>query len=258
MLVYKATKKEFLEDFRKEEIIGKIIQNYTKNISKPNYTIMNSWNGSIPYLYLLLEDESIPDNCGISIEQVIPNIDTKKRIDVMITGKNRDKQNVAIIIELKQWSKVKQPADKIGYIVLSDRKEKILRTHPSFQVHSYLHFFKTYNNAFITNNIQTYSCAFLHNYELNNNDVLLDEKYNDFINKSPLFFRGDMEKLRSYINDKICEGDNCKIIDVIENSYQSITRLLTPRTVDIIKSPEVVTLIDEQEIVCEKALEMAK
>lgn len=119
MIVYKATKKEFLEDCRKEEIIRKITEGYTKNVAKTNYSIVNSWNGSIPYLYLLLEDDSIPDNCGISIEHTIPNIDTKKRIDVMITGKNKNKQNVAIILELKQWSKVEQPADKVGYIVTS-------------------------------------------------------------------------------------------------------------------------------------------
>ncbi len=258
MIVYKATKKEFLEDCRKEEIIRKITEAYTKNVAKTNYSIVNSWNGSIPYLYLLLEDDSIPDNCGISIEHTIPNIDTKKRIDVMITGKNKNKQNVAIILELKQWSKVEQPADKVGYIVTSHTREEIIRVHPSFQAYSYLYFLKTYNSAFITNDIQTYSCAFLHNYETCHNDALFDDKYKKFIDKCPLFLRGDLAKLRNFINERICEGDNCKVIDIIENSHVSITNLLTSKTIDIMKNTQYITLIDEQEIVYEKAIEMAK
>ncbi len=258
MIVYKATKKKFLEDCRNEEIVIKIREGYIKNVAKTNYSIINSWNGSIPYLYLLLEDDSIPNDCGISIEHTIPNIDTKKRIDVIITGKNKSKQNVAIILELKQWSKVEQPADKIGYIVTSNKKDEVVRVHPSFQAYSYLYFLKTYNSAFITQDIQAYSCAFLHNYEKSPNDALFDVKYKNFINKCPLFVRGDLPKLRKFINERIYEGDNCEVIDIIENSYVSITKLLTPGTVDIMKHTQYITLIDEQEIVYEKAIAMAK
>lgn len=258
MIVYKATKKKFLEDCRNEEIVIKIKEGYIKNVAKTNYSIINSWNGSIPYLYLLLEDDSIPNDCGISIEHTIPNIDTKKRIDVIITGKNKNKQNVAIVLELKQWSKVEQPADKVGYIVTSNKKEEVVRVHPSFQAYSYLYFLKTYNNAFITQDIQVYSCAFLHNYEKSSNDALFDVKYKKFIDKCPLFLRGELSKLRKFINERIYKGDNCEAIDIIENSYVSINNLLTPGTVDIMKNTQYITLIDEQEIVYEKAIEMAK
>ncbi len=148
MAIYKATKREFLEDFRSEKIVEKIEKGYNESVGKPNYSLLNSWNGSIPYLYLLLEDEEIPDDCGISIEQEIPNIDTRKRIDVLITGKNKEKENVAIVIELKQWSKLEQPSDKIGYIVTNKNREDVIRPHPSFQAFSYLYFLKTYNSAF--------------------------------------------------------------------------------------------------------------
>lgn len=258
MIVYKATKKEFLEDFRKEKIVKKITQKYIKSIAKPNYGIINSWNGSIPYLYLLLEDENIPDDCGISIEHTIPNIDTKKRIDVMITGKNKNKENVAIIIELKQWSKVEQPADRVGYIVTSNIKDKVIRVHPSFQAYSYMYFLKTYNSAFTTNNIKLYSCAFLHNYELIENDPLFDNKYKNFIKKSPLFLRGDIQKLRKFITEKIWQGDECETINIIDDSTVSITGLFNSKTFDIMKNAKEMELIDEQEIVYEKALEMAK
>ncbi len=259
MVVYKATKKEFLEDFRKETVIPKIEEGYKKEVAKKiEYKMINSWNGSIPYLYLLLEDDSIPNDCGISIEHEIPNIDRKKRIDVVITGKSKNNENVAIIIELKQWSEVKQPADKAGYVMMSDSQNKAPRVHPSFQGYSYSYYLKNYNQAFAENNIQTYSCAFLHNYTLKQKDILFDERYKICIDKCPIFLRGDLEKLRKFIKDKIEKGDNGEVIDMIEKSQASIVKKLTPSVVDIMKETQYITLIDEQEIVYEKALEMAK
>lgn len=258
MEIYKATKKEFLEDVKKEKIVTKIIQGYEKSVKKPEYGMINSWNGSIPYLYLLLEDTEIPDNCGISIEHEIPNIDTRKRIDVLISGKNKKGQKVIIEIELKQWSKVIQPADKIGYIVLNNDREERIRIHPSFQAASYIHFLTRYNSAFSKHNIQTYACALLHNYESTENDVIFDEKYKKFIEKCPLFLRGDLPKLREFIKERISEGDNCETIDIIENTPPSLARLITPEVIDITKETQYITLVDEQEIVYEKAIQMAE
>lgn len=203
MIIYKATKKEFIKDFETEKVIEEVEKSYKEKVKSPDYGMINSWNGSIPYLYLLLNDSSIPDDCGISIEHTIPNIDNKKRIDVLITGKNKDKQNVVIVIEMKQWSKVQQPSDKVGYLVTSNSKKEKLRPHPSFQADSYCYFLKTYNGAFVDNDIQTYACAFLHNYNPKDKDVLYDEKYKKFIEKCPIFLRGDLEKLREFINQRI-------------------------------------------------------
>lgn len=157
-----------------------------------------------------------------------------------------------------RFSKIKVFKKNYTLYLTKSTREEIIRVHPSFQAYSYLYFLKTYNSAFITDDIQTYSCAFLHNYETCPNDALFDDKYKKFIDKCPLFLRGDLAKLRNFINERICEGDNCKVIDIIENSHVSITNLLTSKTIDIMKNTQYITLIDEQEIVYEKAIEMAK
>ena len=54
------------------------------------------------YMNNVLNDSSIPNNSGIAIEFKIPY--TSKRIDFIITGRDNQKRNVAIIIELKQWT----------------------------------------------------------------------------------------------------------------------------------------------------------
>lgn len=259
MIVYKATKKQFLEDFRKEVLVNKIIEGYEKNVAKTTYYIVNSWNSSLPYVYLLLEDDRIPDNCGISIEQTIPNIDTKKRIDVMLTGRDSAGRNSVVVLELKQWSKAEHPSDKIGYIVTNSSKEtEQVRIHPSFQSWSYSYLLERYNSAFALNNIGVYPCAYLHNYIANKQDVIYYGNYERDIKKAPLFVRGEIDKLREYICNKICTGDNGELIDIIDNSYISICRLFEQGTLNITKDTEHIVLIDEQQLVYEKAMKLAK
>lgn len=256
-IAYKATKKEFLEDYREEKLIKKIIEGYLKCVGKPTNAIISSWNNSLPYLYFLLEDNKISDDIGISIEQAIPNIDTRKRMDVMITGRDKNKRNVAIILELKQWSKVEETADRVGYIVTGPSKEKSTRIHPSTQAVQYTNFLKRYNNAILEKDIKVFPVAYLHNYDKKTNDLLFSEDYKQFINKCPIFVRGEVNKLREFICDKIHEGDNCEIIDIIDNSDISIPRLLEIGMPNMMKEPEGVILIDEQELIYEKAIKMA-
>ena len=258
MIIYKATKKEFLEDFRNEVLINKIKEVYTKKVAKPTYSIENSWNNSLPYLRFLLEDESLPEDIGISIEHAIPNIDTKKRIDVLITGKGKNGENVAIVVELKQWSKVEQAADKIGYIVTSKAKEETLRVHPSLQAWSYAYLLERYSSAFAEHNIKTYACVFLHNYDLKENDSLFDDRYKMYLNRACIFQRGQLNELRKYILDKISFGDNCEIIDKIDKSHISICRLVEMGDTNIFKNMENFILVDEQELVYEKAVSLAR
>lgn len=264
MIIYKATKKEFLKDFKTEQLVGKIEKSYEEKIQKASYTVVNSWNGSLPYLYMVLEDDKIPDTCGISIEHKIPNLDIRKKcIDVILTGIGKHKEKVAIILELKQWSKVKQPSDKVGYITFNQKEKKKGRPHPSYQAWSYAYLLKRYNNAIISHNIQVDSCAFLHNYDKQEeDDLLFDTKYQKWIEKSPLFVRGEVANLRKFITDRISHGDSGKIIDLIDKSPVSICRLLEMEKMDMLekaeKNADNFVLIDEQELIYEKAMYMAE
>ena len=49
----------------------------------------------------MLRHESIPNDCGIAIEYVIPQ--TAKRIDLLMSGFDQQNRSKLIIIELKQW-----------------------------------------------------------------------------------------------------------------------------------------------------------
>ena len=175
MIVYEATKKEFIDDFIDQTIIDSLVNNYTLKIGRVKDSELRAWNNSLMFMYQVLEDGAIPDDMGVALEYKIPY--TNNRIDVILTGYMEAHVNSAVVIELKQWSEVEQTEDKVGYVVTMLGGKKVATEHPSYQAWSYAYMLENYNEAVIENNFSVQPCAFLHNYALAEDDVLLDSKY---------------------------------------------------------------------------------
>ena len=103
MIVYKKTKKEFLDDVFCGEIDTQIQASFVRETGhSTGKSELNSWRDSMQYMNKIMLDSEIPNDVGVAIEYHIPQ--TTKRIDFIITGMDHNKHNSAIIIELKQWS----------------------------------------------------------------------------------------------------------------------------------------------------------
>ena len=109
-------------------------------------------------------------------------------------------KNSIIIIELKQWTHADAVPGKDG--VVSTITGKALRevTHPSYQAWSYASLIDSYNQEVYDRNVGLHPCAFLHNYDLTDNDPINSEQYKDYINAAPMFGAKDFEKLRELEN----------------------------------------------------------
>lgn len=57
---------------------------------------MNSMN----YMYMVMEDRRIPEECRVAIEYRIPN--SNKRVDYIACGEDAKHRESAVIMELKQ------------------------------------------------------------------------------------------------------------------------------------------------------------
>ena len=107
MLVYSGNKKKFIEDVRENAIENIILTEFERKLFKrPSKNEVLSWKNSMQYMLMILIDPDIPHDSGVSIEYVLPL--TSKRIDFILTGKDEEKRETAVIIELKQWSEVKK------------------------------------------------------------------------------------------------------------------------------------------------------
>ena len=114
MLVYEGIKSGFINDVNLNLIVNKIYEKYQKYFGRTSESQLNSWKNSMQYMRGVLDDNEIPDNAGVAIEFNIPT--TSKRIDFILSGRDRNKKDSVIIIELKQWEKCDAVEGKDGIV----------------------------------------------------------------------------------------------------------------------------------------------
>ena len=257
MLVYDGIKSRFMNDVDLGVIADKIRSKYIEVLKRrPSAPEFNSWKNSMQYMRGVLNDDEIPNNSGIAIEYNIPP--TGCRIDFMISGFNNEKSNV-VIVELKQWDKCTEVGEMDGIYKVNTYTGGGLRdvNHPSYQAMTYANLINDYNEAVQIKNINVIPCAYLHNYYFEDDDTLLHECYNDYLNRAPLFGHNDVVKLRDFIKKYINDGDDGSILYEIDNGRIRPSKMLQDSLNKMLKGNKEFYMIDNQKIVYEYALRNA-
>ena len=248
MIVYQSTKEGFGVDvdsgvieerieYRVKEKLGRRVGDAEKR----------SWRESLFRMHNVIQDEDIPKNVGICVELQIPQ--TSKRIDFIITGKDDEHRDNAIIIELKQWENAeKTNLDGIVQTFIGGGVREV--SHPSYQAWSYAALLNDFNEAVYDGNITLSSCAFLHNYTPNG--VLDDPFYKEHTDQAPVFMKTDVLKLREYIKSIVKYGDDSEIIYRIEHGKIRPSRMLADALVSMLDGNREFIMIDEQKLAYEQ------
>jgi DUF2075 family protein len=201
----------------------------------------------------IMQDAEIPGDCGVAIEYQIPQ--TGKRIDFIISGQNGNQADCAMLIELKQWSQANITSkDSIVETYVGGRMGE--HTHPSYQAWSYATLLQGFNEVVHTENIQLHPCAYLHNYI--EDEVIKNPFYAEYIEKAPIFLKTDALKLREFIKQHIKYGDRSNLMFRIENGKIRPSKLLADSIGKMIKGNQEFVMIDDQKVVYENALALAK
>lgn len=253
MLVYESIKSNFVNDVDLNQITDKILNKFKEVFHRgTSESEINSWRESMLRMRGVLADKDIPDTTGVAIEFNIPH--TSKRIDFLLSGFDKNKNNSIIIIELKQWTHADAVLDKDG--IVSTVTGKALREvpHPSYQAWSYASLINSYNQDVYNRNVGLHPCAFLHNYDLTEGDPINSEQYRCYIDVAPMFGSKDFEKLRNYIKKYITEGDDKEGLYIIENGKIKPSKMLQDSFSSVLKGNKEFVLIDNQKVIYEEAL----
>lgn len=254
MLVYASTKAEFLNDVRADTIDDAILSSFRRHLGHSvGRNEVVSWRNSMLYMSQVLADDQIPGNSGVAIEYTLPQ--SKKRIDFILTGRGQNQQATAIIIELKQWEKVK--ATRMDGVVRTfvggiERET----THPSYQAWTYAAFLEDFNETVQRENVGLRPCAYLHNCV--SDDVINDAFYEHHTHKAPAFLRRDGQKLAEFIKKYVKSGDSCEVMYRIDKGRIRPSKSLADKLVSLLKGNQEFLMIDDQKIVYETALSLAK
>ena len=256
MIVYQETKKQFLYDVRQDLIEEKIQEKVRKKLHKR--TARNefmSWMNSMQYMYKVMEDKRIPDDSHVAIEYRIPN--SNKRVDFIISGENEQARESAVIIELKQWQQLEKVYTKEAIVKTKLQGKLVETTHPSYQAWSYVSMIEDYNEDVRRYKIRLQPCAYLHNYRLQQDDDLINSCYEHYIEKAPIFTRGDTDRLAAFIAKYIKKG-NPDVLYHIDQGRIVPSKSLQDSLTAMLKGNQEFTMIDDQKIVYERAIEIVK
>ena len=257
MIIYQGTKSGFLQDTDNRDIEDVVSRAYLATTGKyvPDAEI-RSWRESLGQMAKVLRDDGMPDDMGVGIEYGIPQ--TSKRIDFILSGRDLDNRPHLIVVELKQWSSSKL-TDKDG-IVIAQRGGAHERegAHPCYQAWSYAALLEGFNEAVYDGDVGLRPCAYLHNYI--DDGVISHPHYAPYIEKAPLFLRGDdeRERLRSFIKKHVKRGDSADLLYKIENGRIRPSKMLADSLAKMLKGNREFVLVDDQKVVYETALALAR
>ena len=175
-----------------------------------------------------------------------------------IPENNEELKNTGIIIELKQWTEANIVSGKDGIVQTFTGHALREVIHPSYQAWSYATTIEDYNETVQDEKIELYPCAYLHNYVDVTPQTLLSDEYKYYLEKAPVFIKGDVEKLRDFINKYIKYGDDKETLYMIENGKIRPSKSLQDALSSMLQGNEEFIMIDDQKIVYETALEMAR
>ncbi|WP_405098051.1 DNA/RNA helicase domain-containing protein [Oceanobacillus sp. FSL H7-0719] len=251
MIIYQSTAAEFIHDTINEVLVDNLYNAYQEKIGRTSKSEIRSWENSLTKMSNVLYDPQIPGDISVAIEFNIPN--TSKRVDFIIAGNDGDNENV-MIVELKQW----EFADKV------EGKEAIVETalgrgiretvHPSYQAYTYASLITDFNESVRTNNINLIPCAYLHNYFIQDEDPLMDPLYGYYIEKAPVFRKGEINKLRNFVKKYIKYKDKTNAIVQIDQGKIHPSKSLQDALKGMIEGNQEFHMIDEQKVFFEEAL----
>ena len=252
MILYKASKAVFLSDVAADRIADAVAAEYRKAIGRPTDSEFTAWASSLKFMGAVLDTDEISDGCTVCIEYMLPI--GHSRIDFIIAGKDSNLSDNVVIVELKQWSKVRVREGRDLLEVDYGRSRTRPLIHPSYQAYSYAVTLREYNECIEQEGIGIYPCAYMHNYLPSPSSPIADTSLFPYVADAPLFTIYDNLRLRSFIRDHVSLPDTEALMDMIDSSRLRPSKSLQDALSSMLKGNREFMLLDSQKLVFEDVM----
>ena len=243
MIIYSKSIRKFCEEIDDLSMIlnsqfKKCFHKFTTNSE------IKSWDNSLKYFYNIITNYDINNSITITLEYNLPL--TKNRVDLILTGYDDYEKPIVLMFELKQWDIVEniEESDYMVKTFLNGTFQNVV--HPGYQIWSYSEILKNYNNYIQENDVKIEVCLLMHNYNFNDDDILLQHKYYSFMENVNFFGMNEKQMLSDFINSRIKYGDDGKIIENINNAEIRPSFKLQEEISKLIGNNNFFNLIDQQ------------
>ena len=253
MRLYSGMSQNFIRDAVHNQIAGKLSDAFIKHYRyKPSPSEVNSWRNSLRAVSGVFQEANLNDH-GVILEFQLPL--TSRRLDCLICGKDNDRRDHAVIIELKQWDRCgKSNGDNLVSTWVGGGERDIL--HPSAQVGQYHCYLADNHTAFHEGPapVRLKSCAYLHNYYAEDNDPLLDDAFKALLAQFPTFTADDVPLIKDFLIKELSGGCGQPVLKKIEESKYRPSKKLMQHVSNVIQGKKEYILLDEQFVVYNKVL----
>lgn len=259
MRLYAGPSTHFIRDTVHNQISEKLkdafFNYYRYNPSKGE---VQSWKNSLRATAQVFEEAGLKDH-GVLLEYELPL--TSMRLDCMVTGRDGQGAENAVIIELKQWDGAKEAVgDKMVTTWVGGGQREVL--HPSAQVGQYRAFLEDSHTAFHDDDgiarVELSACSYLHNYHPEDGDILLSEIFAPLVKRAPLFSADDVGGLKDFLTTHLEAGEGMDVLHRVEEGAYRPSKKLMEHVATVIKGQSQYVLLDEQLVVFEKVLQCAR
>jgi hypothetical protein len=245
MLIYQNNTKQFVEDVRQNVIADIMSFTFKERWSRrPGAAEFASWQNSLSRVRDLIEVAKLEDNM-IALEYEVPY--NKCRIDCLLFGHGSDAMQNVVLIELKQWSNVKELPDEGNFVETYIGGAEQIVPHPAQQVKGYHNYLKGFVAEFETiPELALFSCAYCHNYGRQNGTGLFAPIYKKLIEEFPVYTKEDVKPLAAKLKALLQAGKGFEIFNRFMRSPLKPSLKLLENVTKVIKNEVVFSLLNEQ------------
>jgi hypothetical protein len=240
--LYTGTSEQFIQDILENKLADRLraaYESYYYRLAGAQEVV--SWTNSLQFVKNIIEYALLKDNMVV-VEYELPY--SNRRIDCLLFGKGPDNLSNAVIMELKQWSKVEN-CDIENEVLTFTGGANRFEAHPSYQAQGYYSYLKDFVEVFGNNTVTLSAISYCHNYS-RTTDVMFDPKFQAIMKDFPLFAKEDVSQLAAYLRARLSSGQGLEVFNRFSSSRVGPTKKLLEHTSQMIKGQKVFNLLEDQ------------
>ncbi|MDD3150760.1 MAG: DUF2075 domain-containing protein [Candidatus Gastranaerophilales bacterium] len=245
MLIYKSDGVTFVNNIRENKLTSLMVDSFKSSFGRePGQSEVNSWRNSLPKIKDIIEIADLKD-INVALEYEVPY--NQNRIDCLLFG--RDEKNIdnIVLIELKQWTNVKELEDVGNFVETYVGGKTRVVPHPSQQIKGYEGYLKSFIAEFEnTEPLFLFSCVYCHNYLKKENRGIFAPTYNELIKNYPVYTESDTVFLAEKIKRLLDKGNGFEVFNRFMQSSITPSKKLLENVSKIISNEAVFSLLNEQ------------
>ncbi|WP_133166372.1 hypothetical protein [Sphingobacterium haloxyli] len=83
------------------------------------------------------------------------------------------------------------------------------------------------------------ACSYRHNYSISTDQTLLDSRFQDAVERFPIYGADDRDELTAFIHNRVGAGEGMSILEEVEHSKLRPSKKLLKQVSDVIKQKKI-------------------